>query len=863
MPKLFAAKAVPKEIVVGIYNSQAEALCNGVLTLNGLAHPLLDERLEEGESQTIDAELTSSKVTGRLSFEGRDCLEFTVDTEKHIVDIKHKVVRRDQVWLGVAEPTGRDEYHVTFHLMHGSVDEINKHVCDIRDSGHCVVDDEEQAFASVETPRRFFAAAPKAPVNARSYAPYEFPEEKRPEVMKRSNSAFCFSGGGARAYTASWGQFRAMHQLQMFDKIRYLSCVSGGNWACSVLVLRDRKKFPIDDFLGQFLYGPGQNSEGKLTMCRLKTFSDKSMGRPARSSRDLPFASHLLRNMSSLTSRGKGNTSDFWNLTVAERFLKPYGVESEKPMSWNLETIQDLIDENPHMRCEDFQLQDSAMPFLVINSLLMAPYEHTPIPVSRLSRQMLVFESTPLACGIPTPPHPVQFCKATEKWYSRVSDWVWGDDDGEDDMEKRLVSVGGGLIQNIGHNGAFLSENIDQRDTEDEVVQVKRHYSVRDAVGNSSTCYAGYVAAHFPTFAPKNQYEPLVQDSKPAPGEDREANIDDFFGKKWVFGDAGLADNFGLISMLRRKVEHIVVFVNTSMPLSCTKWDDDQSLITKQMLDNSKVEPPRDASGELMIDNTLTGFFGWTTPSSEEGITENLQCFNRKDFWPVVDQLQKSALAHEPTVAQSDNITVKPNAFHGVEAYTCNVTWVYLTKQHCLGMGAKDLPKEVLRKVGFNKFMGDDTYNKYVDTKDKYFTDFPNYATAMHDKVPVLNGLFSIPVSMVGYDRVEVSLLAEYTCWALHTWFTKNAKGRVVYERITGEAPPTASEAEAAAEKLFTAAPAPQAAKPAKKTTTTRRAPKRKAAAATPAPEEVQAQAPPKMRRVVRRVMVVRKATKK
>ena len=50
----------------------------------------------------------------------------------------------------------------------------------------------------------------------------------------KANLAFCFSGGGSRALTCAWGQMLGLKTLNLMNKARYISSVSGGTWATSI-----------------------------------------------------------------------------------------------------------------------------------------------------------------------------------------------------------------------------------------------------------------------------------------------------------------------------------------------------------------------------------------------------------------------------------------------------------------------------------------------------------------------------------------------------------------------------------------------------------------------------------------------------
>ena len=66
---------------------------------------------------------------------------------------------------------------------------------------------------------------------------FQFPELGDPQfkldhLLSRPNVGIAFSGGGTRSASATLGQLRALHYLGLLDSARYISCVSGGSWAC-------------------------------------------------------------------------------------------------------------------------------------------------------------------------------------------------------------------------------------------------------------------------------------------------------------------------------------------------------------------------------------------------------------------------------------------------------------------------------------------------------------------------------------------------------------------------------------------------------------------------------------------------------
>ncbi len=72
--------------------------------------------------------------------------------------------------------------------------------------------------------------------------------------MKRKSIGVCFSGGGSRSLTCTWGQLIALHNMsdgngKLLDQVRYISSVSGGTWASALYTFHPQA---IDDseFLG-------------------------------------------------------------------------------------------------------------------------------------------------------------------------------------------------------------------------------------------------------------------------------------------------------------------------------------------------------------------------------------------------------------------------------------------------------------------------------------------------------------------------------------------------------------------------------------------------------------------------------------
>jgi hypothetical protein len=74
-----------------------------------------------------------------------------------------------------------------------------------------------------------------------------YPESSITEVTQKASLGIALSGGGTRSATASFGQMRALHDLGLLRRCRYISANSGGAWAALPYIYSDRND---DDYFG-------------------------------------------------------------------------------------------------------------------------------------------------------------------------------------------------------------------------------------------------------------------------------------------------------------------------------------------------------------------------------------------------------------------------------------------------------------------------------------------------------------------------------------------------------------------------------------------------------------------------------------
>ena len=216
-----------------------------------------------------------------------------------------------------------------------------------------------------------------------------------------------------------------------------------------------------------------------------------------------------------------------------------------------------------------------------------------------------------------------------------------------------------------------------------------------------------------------DQFTPKANYFSPKLAEEKLVNT------KMNFGDAGLADNFGLMALLRRNVKKIVVFVNTNVELQVNE----KNQITQ-------------------MDDSVKAFFGKASPASSAlGIQlDNLKVFPKKDF----HELEKQLVAQynkQDTLYAITKLKVEGNAHWDVKPREekVEIMWYYTSR-----------PAKWESQVDRN-FL-----NELDQHKDTIIGRFPFYET------------FS--VTMRGLEPFEINTAAHLAEWHLENTDTELQK---------------------------------------------------------------------------------------
>lgn len=425
----------------------------------------------------------------------------------------------------------------------------------------------------------------------------DFPEREDEDLMAKPNVGIAFSGGGTRSATITLGTLRALSSLGLMQKVRYLSCVSGGCWG-SLPYLYLRSDHNEETFLGKVL-DPSEITKDDLADLDKESF--------ARTLSKTKILDNILKNVP------KGDET--FSRALGEVFLKPHKIGSKKKLfSWRPSTVQDIVDRNEKLKADDFLLPRPDRPFWIAGGTLIRMKNDDP------RKRKLHFEMSPLYAGVPVF-HP------------------GSGDDGRD--------LGGGYIEPF----AFDSKSPETDDTSSgvEVKLGDRHlFTLSDVMGTTGAAPASVFARiRLKLGLPEFRYWSPRQTDRSH--------------ESYRFGDGGNLENLGIMPLLRRKVEKIVVFVNTMSPLIS--------------LDDMNGDVPE--------------LFGRDSSLN--------QVFDKTKFVPLFDALKARRNA-DLTVLHKETYRVKENKHYGVEGgWDTTVLWVYNEK---VETWEDRLPSSIGDKIG-------------------------------------------------------------------------------------------------------------------------------------------------------------------
>ena len=465
---------------------------------------------------------------------------------------------------------------------------------------------------------------------------YPFPKNWEQSKKNGAIVGVVFSGGGTRSATLTLGQLRALNELEWVDDIHYISAVSGGSWAAVPFTYFQGEN--LKDLLGPYI------APNKLSDDHLKKKANGSLGKAITKS-------GVIRDVLSAWFGGKGDES--YAHVLGEVFLKPFGLaENRFFTSYSTENsagdvLKEILQENPHLKKTDFYSIKRKTPFLLVGGTLQKTH-HGFTSVESKPEDIFPLEITPLYVGISSEPaalggdrkkigggyvEPLMYDSRPPKKAISVNDFQ-EEASSNDGMNPKTLTV-------TKSRYPVTLESSRNRFTLADVIAVSG--AAPQAFFTGSLRYLlipsnfGFPELmHWPITTNQDEYKPKTSED-------------------FVHGDGGNIDNIGLLPLLSRQVDRVIVFVNTY-----------KKFILKTEGLGSIIE-------ESMYSDVVDYFL--YNPKRPK----NVVFWDYEKFFQLYEGLKKKKGEGEPLI-YCDDYDVKRNTHHNIFPYKAHICWVYNDK---------------------------------------------------------------------------------------------------------------------------------------------------------------------------------------
>ncbi|MDX8398672.1 MAG: patatin-like phospholipase family protein [Gallionellaceae bacterium] len=541
-----------------------------------------------------------------------------------------------------------------------------------------------------------------------------YPEQELGIIKKNGNGTtfgIAFSGGGTRAASATLGQLQALDDLGIVTQANYISAVSGGAWASVPYIFlpsestssASEKNKSDKPFLGTYV--PPSNLcdadlekgiEGSLATAmaeaKFSFFTNNFYFSYLKFKGDETYASYLgnifLRPFKLKKKLLDGYLTDREYFTLSEKTRSSQIAQNKK---YGIE-----------LTTKDFYTAHKNRPFLIVNSTLMAFHsgdENNFVPV----------EITPMYVGIPIKANLSQQYIYKQKIYKQF-------------YTQPTFTVGG-YVEPLAYDSRLVA-SLDDGYLKMKHANPLHGFSLSDvlaATGSApqQTLHKGGILnivstnLGFPEFVHWSEYE---------------KNIAHTVGAEFDHGDGGHLDNFGIMPLLARKVDNILVFINTQ-----TAFRED----TLEVVD--------DLTSLFELDSKYTKYTKVFAQAPQ-----NVVLAGKNEYQKLLNAFLEKKRKGKPLV-YCQQYRIKENLLYNIKdssdtAYQPNICWVYL-----------DLPKfwvnEIISNSSLSKQMRDLILLRKGELKH-----FPHYWT-FFDDFPKL--------TLIDKSELQVRLLANLTAWTL------------------------------------------------------------------------------------------------
>ncbi len=442
-----------------------------------------------------------------------------------------------------------------------------------------------------------------------------FPPELRDErvsvpwIVDRPSFAVAFSGGGTRSATATLGQLRALSALDWLAQARYIAANSGGTWTAVPYMYLPGE---IDDatFLGPYLAPEALN--------------DRTL-RPTDEEENAHAMSTAIHSAAAgkRIKRALVEGDEAYADLVGEIFLDPFGLHDKKRFfTFHQKALSSILAVNTDLRATDFYTVEHAeRPFLVLVGTLLGQRKKPG------QDQRFLFEMTPLYVGVRRP---------------FIGRKKFG----------RTFPGGGGYVEPLGYDSrrpeAPPSGGVSEVSLRGRFGKSTRYrFTLSDAIGISSAAPSVRLSSKgFPTKSFPELRHWAIETSASRPRQTVEL----------THGDGGDIDNLAVFPLLGRKVENLLVFINTQ----------------------KRFEPSDGTCENLSDANLVDDLVSFFLPLDQ--LPNNVVFEGGQAELGKICETFRAQRAEQGPLVHCQRYTVKANPRQGVTPYEPSICWLYLER---------------------------------------------------------------------------------------------------------------------------------------------------------------------------------------
>ena len=347
-----------------------------------------------------------------------------------------------------------------------------------------------------------------------------FPEQCTPGLIPASAKlSFALSGGGCRAHSAATGMFRYLRSKGADKAARYVSSVSGSSWFYGMYSFAQAKGYSAASLLGASSRAPAAITLANLDTDNFQTGS-AFVGVPCTN------ADLVAYMLAALAPANNVPVSEAWEWSMAQIFLKPYGLHNNVPVAASAAHAAAIEKTNPQLG--PALIPEPGLPFWLSNVV----FQHPSIP-----------DAEKFPAGVMTP------------LYSGLAG----------QRSAGGVSVGGVSVETfaLGTNAPSSTTVSAIRvascaGVTATIPAVRNNVcSLKSLIGVSSTAYIGWILDKLPSTSgliPAYNMWPLASAAPPS--------------TSMFAGDGAMVDNTGILPLLSRGESKIVALLAESTLLT-------------------------------------------------------------------------------------------------------------------------------------------------------------------------------------------------------------------------------------------------------------------------------------------------------